>query len=192
MTKGPFELFELWFAEACEAEPALPEAMALATADAAGRPSARMVLLKGHGPAGFTFFTNLESRKGEELAANPNAALLFYWKSLRRQVRIEGPVEPVTDGAADEYFATRPRDSQVGAWASDQSRPLDSLEALDERYRAVAQRLEGEPVPRPPHWSGYVLRPTLIEFWSERPHRLHERRVFRIDGDDWSEGMLYP
>ena len=101
-------------------------------------------------------------------------------------------VEPVTDGAADEYFATRPRDSQVGAWASDQSRPLDSLEALDERYRAVAQRLEGEPVPRPPHWSGYVLRPTLIEFWSERPHRLHERRVFRIDGDDWSEGMLYP
>lgn len=192
MTKGPFELFELWFAEACEAEPALPEAMALATADAAGRPSARMVLLKGHGPGGFTFFTNFESRKGEELAANPNAALLFYWKSLRRQVRIEGPVEPVTDGAADEYFATRPRDSQVGAWASDQSRPLDSLEALDERYRAVAQRLEGEPVPRPPHWSGYVLRPTLIEFWSERPHRLHERRVFRIDGDDWSEGMLYP
>lgn len=192
MTKGPFELFELWFAEACEAEPALPEAMALATADVAGRPSARMVLLKGHGPGGFTFFTNFESRKGEELAANPNAALLFYWKSLRRQVRIEGPVEPVTDGAADEYFATRPRDSQVGAWASDQSRPLDSLEALDERYRAVAQRLEGEPVPRPPHWSGYVLRPTLIEFWSERPHRLHERRVFRIDGDDWSEGMLYP
>lgn len=192
MTKGPFELFELWFAEACEAEPALPEAMALATADAAGRPSARMVLLKGHGPGGFTFFTNFESRKGEELAANPNAALLFYWKSLRRQVRIEGPVEPVTDGAADEYFATRPRDSQVGAWASDQSRPLDSLEALDERYRAVAERLEGEPVPRPPHWSGYVLRPTLIEFWSERPHRLHERRVFRIDGDDWSEGMLYP
>ena len=192
MTKGPFELFELWFAEACEAEPALPEAMALATADAAGRPSARMVLLKGHGPGGFTFFTNFESRKGEELAANPNAALLFYWKSLRRQVRIEGPVEPVTDGAADEYFATRPRDSQVGAWASDQSRPLDSLEALDERYRAVAERLEGEPVPRPPHWSGYVLRPTLIEFWCERPHRLHERRVFRIDGDDWSEGMLYP
>jgi pyridoxamine 5'-phosphate oxidase len=192
MNSGPFELFERWFAEACASEPALPEAMALATADAQGRPSVRMVLLKGHGPGGFTFFTNLESRKGDELAANPNAALLFYWKSLRRQVRIEGPVERVTDDAADEYFATRARDSQVGAWASDQSRALESLDVLDERFRELVGRFDGGPVPRPPHWSGFVLRPVLMEFWSERPHRLHERRQYRLDAEQWTERMLYP
>jgi pyridoxamine 5'-phosphate oxidase len=192
MTSDPFALFDEWFAQAKASEPNDPEAMALATADAAGKPSLRMVLLKGHGPNGFVFYTNDGSRKGGELAANVNAALLFHWKSLRRQVRIEGLVEDVPADEADAYYATRVRDSQIGAWASDQSRALDSRETLEARFAEMADRFGGGPVPRPPHWSGYRVVPNSIEFWSDGAHRLHERRLFVRDGDGWTEGLLYP
>ena len=192
MASDPFRLFDEWFAEARTSEPNDPEAMTLATAGAGGRPSARVVLLKGHGPNGFIFYTNQRSRKGEELAANRNAALLFHWKSLRRQIRIEGPVSPVLDAEADAYFATRSRDSQLGAWASDQSQPLASRAEFEARYEAMRQKFEGADVPRPPHWSGYRVAPDRIEFWTDRPHRLHERRLFVRDGDGWNEGLLYP
>ncbi|HEU0284201.1 MAG TPA: pyridoxamine 5'-phosphate oxidase [Sphingomicrobium sp.] len=188
----PFQLFAEWFGEAREREPNDPDAMALATATPDGRPSVRMVLLKGHGPDGFTFYTNLDSRKGAELAANARAALLFHWKSLRRQVRIEGPVEPVPDQDADAYFATRSRDSQLGAWASWQSRPLDARPTFEKRYEEMARRFDGAEVPRPPRWSGYRLTPELFEFWTDRPHRLHERRLFTAEGAGWREGLLYP
>jgi pyridoxamine 5'-phosphate oxidase len=193
MVDDPDALFDCWLAEATAAEPNDPTAMALATADAAGRPSVRMVLMKGHDPRGFVFYTNLDSRKGVELAANPRAALLFHWKSLRRQVRVEGLVEPVGDAEADAYFASRSRDSQLGAWASDQSRPLDARSTFEGRYEEVRARFEGQDVPRPPRWSGWRVVPERIEFWSDRPHRLHERRLFaRIEGGGWAEGLLYP
>ena len=192
MADDPFALFDAWFAEAKAAEPNDPEAMALATADADGMPSVRMVLLKGHGQQGLDFYTNLDSRKGAELAANPRAALLFHWKSLRRQVRFEGPVEPLPDEAADAYFASRGRDSQIGAWASDQSRPLASRAEFEARCHNVAQRFEGVDVPRPERWGGFRLEPETIEFWSDRPHRLHERRLFTRSGDGWDERLLYP
>ena len=166
--------------------------MALSTATPEGRPSVRMVLLKGHGPEGFTFYTNLDSRKGVEIAANARAALLFHWKSLRRQVRIEGPIEAVSDTDADAYFATRSRDSQLGAWASWQSRPLDARATFEKRYEEMVRRFDGEAVPRPPRWSGFRVTPELFEFWSDRPHRLHERRVFTPAGGGWQEGLLYP
>ena len=188
----PFELFADWFAEARESEPNDPDAMALATAAPNGQPSVRMVLLKGHGPDGFTFYTNLDSRKGAEISANARAALLFHWKSLRRQVRIEGPVGPVRDEEADAYFATRSRDSQLGAWASWQSRPLDARATFEKRYDEMARRFEGVAVPRPPRWSGFRVKPELFEFWSDRPHRLHERRVFTSVDGGWREGLLYP
>ena len=192
MAADPFALFAAWFAEAKAAEPNDAEAMALATADSAGCPSVRMVLLKGHGAEGFDFYTNLDSRKGEELAANASAALLFHWKSLRRQVRIDGPVELLPAAEADAYFATRTRDSQLGAWASDQSRPLDSRETFEQRYEDARARFEGQDVPRPPRWGGYRLVPERIEFWSDRPHRLHERRLFTRAANGWDEGLLYP
>jgi pyridoxamine 5'-phosphate oxidase len=192
MADDPHALFEAWLAEAREREPNDPTAMALATADAAGRPSVRMVLMKGHDARGFVFYTNLDSRKGAELAANPRAGLLFHWKSLRRQVRIEGPAEPVGDAEADAYFATRSRDSQLGACASDQSRPLDSRAAFEARYEAVRARFEGGEVPRPPRWSGWRVVPETIEFWSDRPHRLHERRLFTRERGGWRQGLLYP
>ncbi len=188
----PHALFAAWFAEAEAAEPNDPNAMALATVDADGRPSVRMVLLKGHSPAGFVFYTNLESRKGAALAANPVAALLFHWKSLRRQVRIEGQVEPVGADEADAYFASRHPDSRLGAWASDQSRPLADRAVFESRFRDMQQRFADGPIPRPPHWSGFRVVPDRIEFWLDRAHRLHERRLFTRAGDGWTEGLLYP
>ena len=188
----PFTLFDQWYGEAREAEINDSNAMAVATADARGRPSVRMVLLKGHGREGFVFYTNFEGRKADQLLANPHAALMFHWKSLRRQIRIEGPVETVEEAAADAYFATRSRDSQLGAWASDQSRPLPSRDVFMSRYADALARFEGGPVPRPPHWSGFRVMPERIEFWQDREHRLHERRLFVKYGDGWSEGLLYP
>ena len=192
MAADPFALFDTWFAEARASEPNDPEAMALATSTPDGRPSARMVLLKGHGPDGFRFYTNYQSRKGEEIAANPSVALLFHWKSLRRQVRIEGVASACELAEADAYFASRSRESQLGAWASDQSRPLTDRAEFEARYEELERRLEGRPVPRPPHWAGYVVVPERIEFWSDRPHRLHERRLFTRSGEGWNEGLLYP
>ena len=192
MTADPFTLFDEWFAEARGSEPNEPEAMAVATADSSGRPSVRMVLLKSHGPAGFTFYTNLDSRKGAELAANTQAALLFHWKSLCRQVRIEGTVRAVTAAEADAYFASRGRDSQIGAWASNQSRPLDSRATFERQFAETAKQFDGQAVPRPPRWSGFRVVPDRIEFWSARPHRLHERRLFTSTGEGWTESLLYP
>lgn len=188
----PFALFDQWFAEARASEVNDPEAMAFASADARGRPSVRMVLLRRAGPEGFGFFTNLDSRKGRELAENPYGALTIHWKSLRRQVRAEGRVEQVSDAEADAYFAGRSRDSRIGSWASDQSRPLESREIFERRVEEMQQRFDGKDVPRPPRWSGFRLIPDAVEFWSDRPHRLHERRLFTRDGDGWSEGLLYP
>ena len=192
MAADPFVLFDQWFAEARGAEPNDPEAMALATSTKEGRPSARIVLLKGHGPDGFVFYTNQRSRKGEELAHNAQAALLFHWKSLRRQVRIEGSVTIVSCEEADAYFATRSRDSQLGAWASDQSWTLPSRAEFEAKYEAMRVKFEGGDVPRPPHWGGYRVTPDTIEFWTDRPHRLHERRLFTRTHDGWTEGLLYP
>jgi len=192
MTIDPFPLFDSWFAEARASEPNDSNAMALATVDAAGQPSVRMVLLKGHGPDGFVFYTNRESRKANELNAGAKAALLFHWKSLRRQIRIEGAVTLVSDAESDAYFASRSRDSQLGAWASDQSRPLDARATFEARYEQVRARFEDGEVPRPPHWGGYRVTPGRIEFWQDREHRLHERRLFVRTPDGWDEGLLYP
>ncbi len=193
MTQDPHTLFASWLAEARESEPNDPEAVALATADEAGRPSVRMVLLKGHDERGFVIYTNQESRKGRDLDGRGRAALLFHWKTLRRQVRVEGAVTRVSDAESDAYFATRGRDSRLGAWASDQSRDLDSRETFEARFDDAARRFEGEDVPRPPHWGGYRVAPERIEFWRDREHRLHERRLFMPDASGaWREGLLFP
>lgn len=192
MATDPHALFDAWFAEARAGEPHDPEAVALATAGTDGQPSVRMVLLKGHDARGFVFYSNSGSRKGRELAVNPRAALLFHWKSLRRQVRIEGVVAPTGAAEADAYFATRSRDSRLGAWASDQSQPLASRAIFEARYAALAADYEGREVPRPAYWWGYRLVPDRIEFWTDRPHRLHERRLFTRTADGWDEGLLYP
>lgn len=192
MSTDPFQLFEEWLSEARASEPNDPEAMTLATATSDGRPSARIVLLKGHGPDGFVFYTNQRSRKGEELNSNPHGALLFHWKSLRRQVRIEGQVGIVSSDEADAYFATRSRDSQLGAWASNQSWSLPSRAEFEAKYEEMRAKFDGQVVPRPPHWGGYRVTPEAIEFWTDRPHRLHERRLFTRTTDGWTEGLLYP
>lgn len=193
MPDSPFTLFDEWYAEARTSELNDSNAMALATVDAEGRPSSRMVLLKGHGPDGFVFYTNRQSRKAGDIAQNPNVALLFHWKSLRRQIRIEGALSQVADAESDAYFATRGRDSQLGAWASEQSRPLPSRETFEQAFDTMANRFADGDVPRPPHWGGYRVVPVAIEFWQDRAHRLHERRLFTPTTDgNWSEGLLYP
>ena len=190
--KDPFALFGEWLREAAATEPGLPEAMSLATATKDGRPSVRMVLLKDFSADGFVFYTNTTSRKGRDIAGNPFGALCLYWKFLSRQVRIEGPFAPVSTAEADAYFASRPRDSQLAAWASDQSDVLATRAQLFDRFMAAQGTYAGAPVPRPAYWSGYRLRPEMIEFWQDVPNRLHDRLVFEHTGDGWRSFRLYP
>ncbi len=190
----PFRLFSEWFNDAAKAEPNDPSAMTLATVDAGGMPDARMVLMKGFDETGFVFYSHLDSAKGRELAANPRAALVFHWKSLRRQVRIRGTVSPVTPAEADAYFATRPKQAQIGAWASKQSQPLESRFAFEQAIAVITAKHIVSEVPRPPGWSGWRIAPLRFEFWHDRPFRLHDRIEFRRDTPDaaWSKTRLYP
>lgn len=191
--QDPISLFQAWFSEAKASEINDPDAMALATADASGAPSVRMVLLKAVDGAGFVFYTNTESRKGQDLAANPRAALCIHWKSLRRQVRVEGTVSPVSDAEADAYFQSRPRASRIGAWASDQSRPMEGRFELERRVAAYTAKFGVGAVPRPPHWSGYRIAPARIEFWTGHEFRLHDRLVFTSDdAGGWTTRRLFP
>lgn len=190
----PFQLFAEWFEDAKKSEPNDPNGMALATADDSGLPNVRMVLMKEWDERGFVFYTNYESQKGQEILATEKAALLFHWKSLRRQVRVRGPVEQVTAKEADEYFASRPRDSRIGAWASQQSRPLSARFELETQVAMYTAKFGFGEVPRPPHWSGFRVRPISLEFWHDRPFRLHDRVVFRRENPAgaWNRDRLYP
>lgn len=190
----PFELFRQWFDDATASEPNDPNAMALATVDSAGMPDVRMVLMKGYDPQGFVFYTNTGSAKGTQLLASRKAAIVFHWKSLHRQVRVRGPVEQVSDAEADAYFQSRPRDSRIGAWASQQSRPLESRFALEKAVAVNAAKYAVGTVPRPPHWTGFRIMPVAIEFWHDRPFRLHDRITFsRAEPNgDWTKHRLYP
>jgi pyridoxamine 5'-phosphate oxidase len=190
----PLRLFKAWFEEATRTEPADPNAMALATVDADGMPNVRMVLMKDFDERGFVFYTNVDSQKGRELGTQAKAGLVFYWKSLKRQVRIRGPVEPVTPAEANAYFATRPRLAQIGAWASKQSSPLESRLAFEKAVALYTAKYAVGTVPRPPNWSGYRIVPLTIEFWHDRPYRLHDRVEFRRDapGQPWNKTRLYP
>ncbi|MEZ5758497.1 MAG: pyridoxamine 5'-phosphate oxidase [Emcibacteraceae bacterium] len=190
--QDPFEKFAEWFEEANKAED-MAEAMSIATVDDQGRPSVRMVLLKDHGPDGFTFYTNLDSRKGQEITHNPNMAFCFHWKSLARQIRIEGAVSQVSDEEADAYFASRARDSQIGAWASKQSQPMEGRFEFEARILKYTTKFGIGAVPRPPHWSGFRLKPRRIEFWRDRKFRLHDRHIYKInDQGNWETEILYP
>ena len=188
----PFTLFGEWFAEAQAREVCDANAMSLATATPDAKPSVRIVLLKDWDERGFVFYTNYESRKGQEMLANPQVSLNFHWKSLRRQVRIEGRVIQVESSEADAYFASRPRDAQLGAWASEQSRPLRDRDTFQRRLAAFAARFDGRPVTRPPHWSGFRVVPQVVEFWLDREFRLHDRLVFQREGEQWTTILLYP
>ena len=190
----PFRLFEHWLNEAAASEPRDPTAMTLATVDAEGMPNARMVLLKGTDDRGFVFYSNMESQKGRELDRDPRAALVFYWKSLNRQIRIRGPVEKVTAQEADAYFASRPKQAQIGAWASQQSRPLESRLAFEKAVALYAARYALGDVPRPAYWFGYRILPMVMEFWQDRPFRLHDRVEFRRADTTgpWNKTRLYP
>ena len=192
MAEDPIALFEDWLAEASHREINDPNAMTIATSTSGGRPSARIVLLKGVDPRGFVFYTNKDGRKGEELRANPHAALLFHWKTLQRQVRIEGEVEDVTEVEADAYFASRARVSRLGAWASTQSRPLANRAELEHRVAEAERRFPGETIERPPYWSGFRVLPQVMEFWQDMPFRLHDRLIYTRDEAGWSQGRLYP
>lgn len=192
--EDPFGLFARWFDEAKASEVNDPNAMVVATADEDGLPDARMVLMKDFDEAGFVFYTNTQSDKGRQLAANPKAALLFHWKSLRRQVRVRGTVDRVSDTEADAYFASRARDSQIGAWASDQSRPMEGRFVLEKRAAEYALKFGLKPVPRPAHWTGFRVSPLRLEFWRDRPFRLHDRLVFSRSAPDapWTRSRLFP
>lgn len=188
----PFQQFQRWFAEALAADPQHANVMTLATSTAAGWPSARVVLLKDCDARGFVFYTNFHSRKGRELTENPRASLVFWWRELERQVRLEGQVETVTPAEADEYFQTRPRDSQLGAWASAQSEIIANRQMLEQRFQELAREYENRQVPRPPHWGGFRLVPEVFEFWQGRPGRLHDRLRYRRSGSGWLVERLSP
>lgn len=190
--EDPHALFRAWVAEARAGEINDPEAMALATVDESGLPDVRMVLLKGFDERGVVFYTNADSTKGQELAATPKAAILFHWKSLRRQIRVRGSVSPVSDAEADAYFASRPRASRIGAWASAQSRPLDNRATLEKAADDFGAKFPGPDVPRPPYWKGFRIAPVSFEFWKDGAHRLHDRIVFTRSGDGWTKQRLYP
>ncbi|MBT5572384.1 MAG: pyridoxamine 5'-phosphate oxidase [Alphaproteobacteria bacterium] len=191
-TTDPISQFDCWLRDAIAAEPSNPNAMTLATVSPEGRPSTRMVLLKGHDAQGFVFYTNFNSLKGQELRKNPHASLCFHWKSLDRQVRIEGVVEVVSDETADAYFASRARGSQIGAWASQQSQPVESRDVLEAQVAALEAQYDDIDIPRPPYWSGFLVVPDRIEFWTDRRDRLHDRQVFLRDGANWREERLQP
>lgn len=192
LAADPYDLFAAWMAQAEASELADPNAMTLATTSAEGKPSARIVLLKSWDRHGFVFYTNLESRKSDEIRANGRVALLFHWKTRKRQIRIEGSTAPVTEAEADAYFDSRPRLSRIGAWASDQSRPLHDRKLLEQRLEREVARYADSPIPRPPHWSGWRVAPDAIEFWEDRDFRLHDRAVFSRAGETWQAGRLYP